>query len=502
MSSSFRKMMALILCAAMLSTMGVTAFAANPSEALDVMEIKVPIEEQTISGVMLQQDYPEISMPDKTAFVSSEIDVQTISQDIAVVDDNQPPVADLRATVLNPESMIDGNFTTETQIAWLWSYDGEDFTYDPDGDEIINRSIGGITQNDILGTLVGGIGFVTQFQTAAQYHLTFQVQDARGAWSNVAKYVFNIEPADGNTRPVCRIGFSSDTLYVDQVMLLSWEYSYDSDPEDSLTSLQGMVVADDGTSSDLSNYIVQSDNTTCAIRFPKAGSYEIWIRICDSHNAWSNWVILTVTVEDVNYNVSVEGTIEEIPSRGYWVDNYRAQKIDQGVKSNAEAVELAEICGSHIYPGALPEKMLFDSSINVTGRLTTASGTPLANKEVTIRMPVAYKKCLEKTVYTDTNGNFSYTPTAARFWVDIGFYTSESGVDFMHVGDYTGKYTQYTYFSNELGTSFFYPTTISVHMDGHVIYSEDVACEIGYSSYPIIGNSICQKGEWTLTDWS
>lgn len=502
MANSLRKIVALILCAAVLSTMGLTAFAANPTGISDTVVVMEPLTEQPINGAILEQDYPEIPMPNEADFVNSGIETQSIGQDIALLDDNQPPVADLRATVLNPDSMIDGNFTTETQIAWLWSYNGEDFTYDPDGDEITNRSIGGISQNDILGTLVGGIGFVTQFQTAAQYHLTFQVQDSNGAWSNVARYVFGIEPADGNTRPICQISTSSSNLYVNQLMLISWGNSFDSDPGDTLTSVQGKVAADDGTVSDLSNYIVQSDNSSCVIRFPEVGNYEIWIRISDSHNAWSNWIIFTATVEDINFNISVDGTQEGIPSRGYWVDNYKAQRIDQGVHSNAEAIELAEMCGSHIYPSALPVKMLFDSSISVTGRLTTASGTPIANKEVTIRMPVTYNKCLQKTVYTNSNGNFSYTPTAARFWVDIGYYTSESGVDFMHVGDYTGQYTQYSYFSNELGTSFFYPTTISVHMDGHVIHSENVACEVGYSSYPIIGNSICKKGEWTLTDWS
>ena len=44
--------------------------------------------------------------------------------------------------------------------------------------------------------------------------------------------------------------------------------------------------------------------------------------------------------------------------------------------------------------------------------------------------------------------------------------------------------------------------TFSVYIDGHVIHSEDAACEVGYSSDPIIGNSICKNGEWTLTDWS
>ena len=225
------------------------------------MEIAAPIAEQTISDATLQQGYPEISMPDETSFVTAGIDAQTVSQDVSVMAENQAPVADLRVTVLNPDSMVNGNFTTETQIAWLWSYNGENFTYDPDGDAITNMSIGGISNSDLVGTLTGNIGFVTQFQTAAQYQLTFQVQDARGAWSNVAKYTFAIEPADGNTRPVCQIGITSNNLVPGQLMMISWADSYDNDAGDTLTSVGSKIIADDGTVTTLNDHLVQNDGT-------------------------------------------------------------------------------------------------------------------------------------------------------------------------------------------------------------------------------------------------
>lgn len=490
--------MASFLSVVLLSTMGLTAFAADTIEASNSLEIAAPMAESTISDAMLQHDYPEIFMPDETKFITAGIDAQTVSKSVSVRAANQAPVADLRVTVLNPDSMVNGNFTTETQIAWLWSYNGEDFTYDPDGDAITNRSIGGISNSDLVGTLTGNIGFVTQFQTAAQYQLTFQVQDEKGAWSNVAKYTFSIEPADGNTRPVCQIGTTSNTLLPGQLMMISWADSYDSDAGDALTSVGSKIIAADGTITSLNDYLVQNDGSSCVIKFEKIGTYEIWIRICDSHNAWSDWVVFTVRVENISTNtdISVSGQYEGATSRGYWVDNFKAKSIDDGALCQEDAIHLAEMCGSHSYPSELPDKMLFDSNMAVSGRIITASGVPVANTSVDITMPLS-ATTFSATVRTDSNGNFSYDPTAAQFWLDTKMYTDPNKIDYLLVGDLTGKSTKYIYFSTDLGTSFFYPTTISVSVGGNVIYSESVTCEVGYSKkIPMIGNSICVNGQW------
>lgn len=89
--------------------------------------------------------------------------------DVAMpLSDNHPPIAGLKYLILNSDSLLDGQITTQTQIAWLWSYNGEDFSYDPDGDEI-SHNLDGISSSDIVGFLSGDIGFVTQFSTPAQY---------------------------------------------------------------------------------------------------------------------------------------------------------------------------------------------------------------------------------------------------------------------------------------------------------------------------------------------
>lgn len=102
------------------------------------------------------------------------IEETIIEVEKAVLGTNQPPVAELQPVILNPDSLINGQITTNTQIAWLWSYDGIDYTYDPDGDSISDMQIGGISNSDIIGMMHGDIGFATQFTVAGQYQLPFK----------------------------------------------------------------------------------------------------------------------------------------------------------------------------------------------------------------------------------------------------------------------------------------------------------------------------------------
>ena len=209
-----KRFMSLIL--AMLMTFSLVSTSAFALEVEDVAALDNSFalyndayeSQQTFDLSSVQTGAASISITEDVNFTDAGIVESTVlPQSMALADDtNTPPVAALQVVILNPESMVNGNFTTETQLAWLWAYNGELFTYDPDGDDIVDMKIGGISSDDIIGTLNGGIGFATQFSTAAQYILTFQVQDSRGAWSNVAQYAFEIEPADGNTRPVCGIG--------------------------------------------------------------------------------------------------------------------------------------------------------------------------------------------------------------------------------------------------------------------------------------------------------
>ncbi len=490
MRNHFKKIMAMLLCIAMSSTMGLSAYAADISAYTPDLERS----EQFINKNMLQQNSQEVNFSDNLSLVTDGIMETVVIQETMAMAANQPPVAELQVAILNPESMINGKFTTETQIAWLWSYNGQDFTYDPDGDEIADIRIGGISSSDIIGTLTGNIGFATQFKTATQYVLTFQVQDSQGAWSNIAQYAFSIEPADGNTRPICKIGYSTDNLVPNQVMLISWANSTDSDSGDSITSVDSRIIKD-GVTTSLIDYLIQNNGDSCYISFPETGTYQIWLRVSDSHNAWSDWVIISVTVESVVItNVSVNGSYSSGNTASYWVDNYAVKRVDQGQTSSEGVKALCEEFGSHDFPSALPSKQVFDSSFSVSGRALTASGSPVANTRVVIQMSLPFGKGIYQTLLTDSNGYFSYNPTSARFWVDAGYNAKESDVNFMMVGDVSGQATQYIFFSSR-GTSFFYPTSVTVSVGGQT-YSEQVTCEVGYSSYQMIGNSICINGQW------
>lgn len=349
--------------------------------------------------------------------------------------------------------------------------------------------------SDILGTLTGNIGFATQFSTAGQYQLTFQVQDSQGAWSNVAKYGFSIEPADGNTRPVCRIGYSADILVPNQLMLISWADSTDSDAGDSLTSVGSMIIKD-GVTTTLNDYLVQNNGDSCIISFPQTGSYEMWLRVCDSHNAWSDWVIFTVSVESaVISEVSVGGIYESSSTSAYWVDNFRAMAVDEGQINSQGVRVLCEDFGSHDFPFTLPSKLVMDSNFSVSGRVKTASGTPVANASVKITMPLTSGAGINQTVLTDENGYFSYDPTSDEYWIHTGYYANAGQIDYMLVGDYSRKSTQYIRFSASTGTNFLYSTSVKVSVGGKT-YSERVTCEVGYSSYPMIGNSVEVNGQW------
>lgn len=491
-----KKIISLLLCMTMLASVGVTASAADLEGTVDI----ITGNSQTITQDMLKQNYPEIAVPDKLLLASENISEDSVDNDVAVMAENQPPVAELRTSILNPESMVNGKFTTETQIAWLWSYNGQNFTYDPDGDAITDIKIGGIANADILGTLQGNIGFVTQCKTAGQYQLSFQVQDARGALSNIAKYGFTIEPSDGNTRPICRVGHSSNTLTPNQLMLFSWSNSYDNDPGDKLTSVSCYLLKD-GVLINPDGYIKSNDNESMLFSSPTTGTYEIWVRVCDSHNAWSDWAIIPVTVEELSVsNITVEGAIAPYAPENYWVDNFKAKEVDDGQISEEGVMVLCRDFGSHEYPSDLPQKVILSNTFSVSGRLTTKSGAPLANASVDIDMPLNRttndRIGFHATVNTDANGNFTYAPHGRNYWTELGFYRNPSDVDTAWAGDTSGKHTRYIHFSTALGTNFFYPTTLTVSVNGSTVHSEDVACEIGYSRNPMIGNSIRLNGHW------
>ena len=95
----------------------------------------------------IQKNLKEITIDNNKKIIDSNIQKSIIENSVSISNiqsqENNSPIAGLQMVVLNPESLINGKLTTETQMAWLWSYNGENYTYDPDGDNIIDMKIGG-----------------------------------------------------------------------------------------------------------------------------------------------------------------------------------------------------------------------------------------------------------------------------------------------------------------------------------------------------------------------
>ena len=182
----------------------------------------------SIKGLSTTFRYEDISQQ------TSHINVVSKSNSdsgIATYAENSAPVAGLTNMVVNPETMLNGKSTTETVVYWLW-YDGETrYSYHPDGYEIVDYFLGGIDPY-IIGQVTLEdeiIGFATQITKAAEHDLYFQVVDENGNFSEELDLVLEVEPSDGNTRPVCHIITATQTPYKNDNVFFDWSTSSDAD---------------------------------------------------------------------------------------------------------------------------------------------------------------------------------------------------------------------------------------------------------------------------------
>lgn len=435
--------------------------------------------------------------------LQADIEVCEANSAVMPFADNQPPVAGLKYLIMNADSLLDGQITTQTQIAWLWSYNGENFSYDPDGDEI-SHSLGGISNNDIIGFLSGNIGFVTQFSTPAQYIMTYQVQDVHGAKSNIVSYTIDVESPDGRARPNCVLGATTLTPHANEVMAIQYGTTdVDGDP---IVSVRGTVVDPNGVQHPFTDYIVeidgklQYDANVAYLKFPAEGNYGFSMSVQDKYGAWSNWGKFTIQVasgELIFSGITITGDkglapIDPIPdtSANRWLDYRMTLALAQDETAFPDDIWMAST--SFDPPNGLSGEYL-SYYFTISGYLKYKDGTPKANTTVDIKVPLTNTlyyslpiSTFRATAVTNSNGYFSYTCNGIdEYFKKLGYKTVslESGIGTFANSAFTGSLNSMSfivgtnlYLSTSAGGSYNRPVMglvgwfPRVMMGGHYIY--------------------------------
>ena len=378
--------------------------------------------------------------------------------------------------IANPDSLINGNITTNTVIYWLWNDGTTAYTYDPDGDQIESYLVGGIN-NYIIGNLtIGGIvvGFATQITVAAQHELLFQVVDENGAYSNIVHYSFTVEPSDGNQRPVCLVSTSNSSPTKNQNVVFNWSSSYDPD-NDSIIGIKARVYDSTGTYEDItsnSDYFVSMSSTSITLSFDEVGTYEVWISLCDENNAWSNWNVKSLNVRET-YRFKDVSLISDDPNNTditafVWGDY--AKSIEYSTQTN-NAAGLYDLIKQTSIPAQFLGSTIISTGWNVSGYIETESGAPVANTTVSIVVPMI-DSSFQTDVLTDSNGYFTYTCTSSSWY-------SGWGQTYDSTGGLSGIITDWCRYGNYNTTSWMINSTLYVS-------SNSVQQEI---SYPVVATA-------------
>lgn len=215
---------------------------------------------------------------------------------------NSAPVAGLKVILANSDSITpEGKATTDTVLYWVWNDGTNLYTYDPDGDAITERNLiglhesmeGYITGNVTLGNEV--VGFATQFTAAGEYIFDYYVKDSNGNQSNTVRYRNEVEPADGNKRPICSLKVKNGLNVIGIPVTFSLADSYDNDGSDSISGFTLQVDSGSGYQTLMQNDM-QAFTNGISITFHNAGTYGIAASVIDNRNNRSDWVTGSITI--------------------------------------------------------------------------------------------------------------------------------------------------------------------------------------------------------------
>lgn len=163
----------------------------NIDEAAPIgANVTADTEQQKIS-LINSGDFAEMDTPLE---IPENLELQNLSNtEMAVLEDteqttevNHGPIAGLQHAILNPESLIDGKCTRETELAFFWKWDNTLYTYDIDEGDEISVFISGVPLENCVP--VGGPddpyeGFVVLGLEPGEYDFIFYAEDSHNARS-------------------------------------------------------------------------------------------------------------------------------------------------------------------------------------------------------------------------------------------------------------------------------------------------------------------------------
>lgn len=131
---------------------------------------------------------------DKMPISIDELGEENIVKSVSLISNEEgittytAPQVGITPYAMNPESLKDGNITTDTQIAWF-----NDFS-DNDGDNLVDYSVDGFPLRYLLGKYPDG--FITHFLNPGKYEVYYRAIDSAGELSEVVGYTFEVVPAE------------------------------------------------------------------------------------------------------------------------------------------------------------------------------------------------------------------------------------------------------------------------------------------------------------------
>lgn len=295
---------------------------------------------------------------------------------------NSAPVAGLKTILANSDSITpEGKATTNTVLYWVWNDGTNLYTYDPDGDAITERYILGLyesIENYVMGNVtLGGevVGFATQFTAVGEHIFEYYVKDSNGNQSNTVRYRNEIEPADGNKRPVCSFKVKNGLNAVGIPVEFSLSDSYDDDSGDSISGFTLMVDSGSGYQPLMQNNM-QAFTNGISITFPNAGTYGIAAYVIDNHNNRSDWVAGSISISrSVTLNSgeswSDSMTVRTKPTgSNSYVRHVLTSRLGENIVIDASSAKKLKSYTNHngtyynVYSIPIPEGTLFTSAID------------------------------------------------------------------------------------------------------------------------------------------